>query len=713
MMTRRRKPATTGGSRLALAALAACFGAGFTTAAAASGRVSIEIGHAEIAGLAIDGLRAGLSPDADATGSADLRAARIRGIAATGPLAGFALACPALRIEGDSIHCPHGRLQGSLGSLGRQDTAFTARTGDDGTVHVRLESFSFAGGRARVDLQLDGSRWRLDATLADVDLAGLPPVAKPWVELPEGFTVAGAASGDVRATGRGDALHTAAVEARIARLDFADAAGTLAGEALAGSLRMDLDDAPQGFAVTNGRLEIARGQAYSEPVFLDFGPHPASLDFAGLLVTEPARFEASDFALDHRGVLQAGGRATLDFAGENLLADAQVRIASLDLAGALPAYVQPFLIDTAFKDIEGAGRVSGEFDVTGGLPSRAALDLAGVILDSQTGSLAVSGLNGRLHWFDDAARSALAGEIDDALFQSLLSWESASLWGIEFGAAALPFATTGRHFRLLEPTLLPIFDGGLAIGTLRVRHAGTEQMYVRFDAELRPISVAKLSRALGWPEFSGTLSGRIPELQLERGLVTLGGNLEAAVFDGRVVVRDLQMRDPLGKFPRLYASIDVDNLDLELVTNTFSFGMITGRLSGQVEDLETFAWMPVSFTASLGTPRGDRSRHRISQRAVQNLSSIGGGSGGGVAAALQSGFLRFFDDFGYDRLGLSCRLANDVCTMSGVQRTNGGYYIVKGKGLPRIDVIGSQSRVAWTRLVRQLASITASEIVVE
>ena len=46
--------------------------------------------------------------------------------------------------------------------------------------------------------------------------------------------------------------------------------------------------------------------------------------------------------------------------------------------------------------------------------------------------------------------------------------------------------------------VVPIFDGGLAIGTLRVRHAGTDQMYVRFDAEVKPISVAKLSRALGW-----------------------------------------------------------------------------------------------------------------------------------------------------------------------------------------------------------------------
>ena len=681
--------------------------------AQAAGSVCLTVGHAEFAGLSIDGLEVGLTPEAGVAGIATLRAARIRGLAATGPLAGFALDCPALEVAGDSIHCPRGRLRGSLGSLGRQDTAFSAHTGKDGTLQVRLESFAFAGGRAQAGLRLDGSRWRLDAKLAGVDISQLPPIARPWVELPEGFSVAGAASGQVRARGHGDQLQEAVVDAAISRLDFADATGMQAGEAISGLLRARLASRRGGFAVADGRLEIAGGQAYSEPVFLDFGAHRADIDFAGFLDTEAARFDAERFALLHDGVMRASGTATLDLAGVDLLPKARIRIEALDVANALPAYLQPFLIDTSLKDLEGAGTIRGELDITDALPSRAQLTFDDVVLDSPTGSLALSGLRGRLNWYDDASRSALAGQIDDSLFQSRLSWDSASLWGIEIGAVELPFTTTGRHFRLLEPRLLPIFDGGLAIGTLRVRHAGTEQMYVRFDAELQPISVARLSRALGWPEFQGTLSGAIPDLQLSQGVVTLGGNIQAAVFDGNVVIRDLSLRDAVGQFPRLHASIDVQNLDLAQVTSTFSFGMITGRLSGVVENLEMFDWMPESFNARFFTPPGDRSKHRISQRAVTNLSSIGGGSGGGVAAALQGGFLKFFDDFGYDRLGLSCRLANDVCTMGGVLETDGGYYIVKGAGLPRIDVIGSQKQVAWTRLVRQLGAIMESEIVVE
>jgi hypothetical protein len=36
---------------------------------------------------------------------------------------------------------------------------------------------------------------------------------------------------------------------------------------------------------------------------------------------------------------------------------------------------------------------------------------------------------------------------------------------------------------------------------------------------------------------------------------------------------------------------------------------------------------------------------------------------------------------------------------------NGGYYIVKGSGLPRIDVIARNRLVAWKSLLERLKSI--------
>ncbi len=535
----------------------------------------------------------------------------------------------------------------------------------------------------------------------------------PGLPLPEGFTVSGDAAGEFRATGAGDALESADADMKFDALGFSDSAGALAGEKLTGSFKVEASANGSGGLATRGNLAMTAGQAYSDPVFLDFGAHGAAFGFSGDFDTEALRLDAREFTLEHQGVLRAHGSVALNFGPGALLPQARIRIESLEIADALPAYAQPFLIDSAFRDVVGDGVIRGDVEIEDDLPMRATFELEDVTIESPTTAVSLAGLRGRFNWFDDATRSALAGSIDDALFESRLAWESGRLWGLELGAASLPFSTTGRHFRLLEAVTIPVFDGGLAIETLRVRHAGTEEMYVRFDAAIRPISVALLSRAFGWPEFQGSLEGVIPGLQLRDGVVTLDGALEARVFDGRVAVRELSLREPLGKYPRMFADIGIENLDLEMVTRTFEFGSITGRLSGYISDLETFDWMPEAFDAFLYTPPDDRSKHRISQRAVTNLSSIGGGSGGSVAAALQGGFLRFFDDFGYDRLGLSCRLANDVCVMGGVVPAPGGYYIVKGAGLPRINVIGSQTRVAWTTLVRQLGAVMESEIVVE
>ncbi len=691
-----------------------CLGLAASAEVRAASSVSFTAGQLEFEGLAVEGLTLDWAPD-PAAGSVTVRAARVRGLAATGPLARFAVDCPELRIAGDELRCERGRLSGTLGTLGVQDSRFTARRTGDGGLRIDFDGFAVAGARGRLGVSVEGGAWRADARFEGLDLAKLTEVAKPWVALPEDLAVSGRAGGDFRASGRGDALATAGTDLAIGTLDFSDAEGTLAGEKLAGTLKLEaIFPDPAAPMDARGRLALAGGQAYSDPVFLDFGAHPATLDFDGHLDTEALRFDADSFTFDQAGIVRADGTASVDFAGETLLTAARVHIESLALAEALPAYAQPFLVGTAFRDVTGTGAVRGDVAVAAGLPVRAALDFDGVAFGSETAAVSLKGLRGQLRWYDDEARSELAGTIDDALFESRLAWDSGQLWGLEIGPADLPFATTGHHFRLLGPATIPVFDGGIAIDTLRVRHAGTEEMYVRFDAAIRPISVALLSRAFGWPEFQGTLEGSIPGLQLREGVVTLDGALEARVFDGRVAVSELRLREPLGKYPRLFANIGIENLDLELVTRTFEFGTITGRLSGYVSDLETFDWMPEAFDAFLFTPPDDRSRRRISQRAVTNLSSIGGGSGGGVAAVLQGGLLRFFDTFGYDRLGLSCRLANDVCIMGGVlPATGGGYYIVKGRSLPRIDVIGSQTRVAWTTLVRQLGAMMESEIVVE
>jgi hypothetical protein len=81
----------------------------------------------------------------------------------------------------------------------------------------------------------------------------------------------------------------------------------------------------------------------------------------------------------------------------------------------------------------------------------------------------------------------------------------------------------------------------------------------------------------------------------------------------------------------------------------------------------------------VATPEQDPSRHRISQRAVVNLTDLGGGMTTTMISRLM---LQLFDAFSYDRLGIKCRLYRGVCEMDGLEPVDGGYAIVKPGLLP-------------------------------
>jgi hypothetical protein len=130
------------------------------------------------------------------------------------------------------------------------------------------------------------------------------------------------------------------------------------------------------------------------------------------------------------------------------------------------------------------------------------------------------------------------------------------------------------------------------------------------------------------------------------------------------------------------------------------FGSITGRLDGHINALRLVDWAPVAFDAWLETDQAWTGKRRISQRAVSDISSVGGG--GGLSSGLQAQALKLFKDFGYSRIGIGCKLRDNVCTMDGIGSAGDGYIIVAGAGLPRIQVVGFRRKVDWPTLVSRL-----------
>jgi hypothetical protein len=71
--------------------------------------------------------------------------------------------------------------------------------------------------------------------------------------------------------------------------------------------------------------------------------------------------------------------------------------------------------------------------------------------------------------------------------------------------------------------------------------------------------------------------------------------------------------------------------------------------------------------------------------------------------------LGLFEEFGYSAIDLKIELRGDAASIDGLARDDGGYYLVRGSGLPRIDVIGRNRRVAWRDLVERLKEIQVEQ----
>lgn len=451
-----------------------------------------------------------------------------------------------------------------------------------------------------------------------------------------------------------------------------------------------------GVVSADATLALSSGQAYAEPIFADFGAHPLRARGSARWSGREQRLELSELAWDQPGVTRGSGTLSATLGAAPALLSANVTLDSAELPAFTQIYLQPFLAGTRAAGLTGSGSLSGSLQLAAGALQRIDAQFERLTLEVPGLESELHDIGGALHWANANASAA----------PSQLHWQSGRAQSVPLGAAAVAFLAQGRGFRLLEPWRQPILDGALDTQRLALTDIGLPTAGAEFDATVEPIDLAALCKALGWPAFEGKLSGRIPGLSLRNGVVALDGKLEAHAFDGSLSVEGLQLIEPWGVLPRLAATLRLRNLDLLELTRAYSLGRIEGRLDGDVEDLRVLGWKAVAFRARLATPAGDSSRHRISRSAIDNISAVAGGPKG----VLSKGFLRVFKDFNYDRIGWSCVLVDGVCAMDGLEAAKGGgYVLVKGRGLPRIDVVGFSHEVNWDQLVEQVQAARGAQ----
>lgn len=664
-------------------------------AAHALDAILLEAREVTVAGIAVQGASVRLDLLSDKQTRLVVRADSALLADPIGRLTQVSLICDTPVIAEPRFGCDAGRLSGRGGPTGTLDTKIAlGMNTDSGVSTFRGSGFKVAGTTATFDGRLDAQGWTVTARTGTTTIPALRKFAEPWFKLPADFTVEGKASIDVTASDRGKGV-VADVAAKLSDAQFTNEAGDIVGEKLAFLMKTRVAPRARDMGLD---LDITgtAGQAFLSVVFFDFGKNPLVLQTHGALADSVLTFDT--LRLEQQNLAAISGSGRMNLAPDIPTFSGDLTIAKLEFPSAYATYLANVLASSVLGDLATRGSLNGEVSLRDNGVTALHVVPKDLDLKDNKGRLYLSKVNGDVTWQPADGSDASV---------SRLSWSEGGAYGLSGGAATLEFVAHGMNFALTRPTKLPVFDGAIDIEHFVMGNLGAADMEVAFKGNVEPISMQKLAKAFGWPEFSGKLAASIPGVMLRNNVLTFDGNVESEVFGGKITGSNIRLQDPLGNFPQLFADVRARDLDLGLVTSTFEVGSITGKLEADVLGLQLFGWSPVAFDARLATPKGDKSRHRISAKAVSSLSNVGGG-GGGVVQALQSGVLKFFDEYSYDRLGIACRLRDDVCEMSGIEPAGVGYYIVKGAGIPRIDIVGNSGRVRWSQLLSSIPTDTSN-----
>ena len=426
------------------------------------------------------------------------------------------------------------------------------------------------------------------------------------------------------------------------------------------------------------------GEAFWSPWYRKGG---VQLVADGTLTQAFIQIEQARLTLDRLGAMTAGlvwDRNTATVKRFGFVTD------PLDLSVAVKEWVQPVLDAHALPAITATGTTRYAAEWSGGNLQSFYAGIEHATLKESSGRLTLNDVNASVPWSNKeesvAEISVGSGMLDD----------------FALGGFTIPVHLHGTDVSVSRVSM-PFLDGRLKLDDIHALRA-SEAWTGRFSGAIEGVSMARLAAAMGLPPLVGSMIMRIPDASYADHVLDLGGDMSLDVFDGRIVAQHLKLIDPFSSASRVVADVEARRLDLGMLTSTFSFGSILGRLDIDIQGLELKNWKPLAFNARLVDSPGDY-RRSISRGALIDISSIGGAAGAAAVRAIPAA--GFFNTFRYDRIGFGCVLKDKVCHMDGIAPENEGYVMVEGHGIPAIKVMGYNRSIDWDLLVSRLKAVIA------
>jgi len=595
------------------------------------------------------------------------------------------------------LNCQQGKLQLQTALFKKQSAIFSLRVKNQ-QAQLTLNDLALFGGTISLSAQEKNGNWVAELKATQINLEKI----KAFLKQKKLESLSGNANIAINLQGNMTRIDQLLINALTTQLSVQDTQGKLATEDVNLKSTLSLKKQKNGWQWQSTQI-IDTGAIYAEPVYLEITKdQPIHLSANGQLLAQQQKIKLHSAKLIHSGVAMIQAQATISYQQNLQIQTAEIHAKLSNLEHFSAIYLAPFIAESALEGFNLQGDLTSNVTINNNTVSYLTAHLNAITINDTKHRFQANTLKGTVFWspFIDQQKT------------STLEWDSLKVKEIPFDAGSLNFSITEKHIKLLDSPNIVLLDGLLAIEQFEFNSTPDMGTSVKLRARISDISLTKLSNAMHWENtLSGTMSGYIPSVTYKDDTLNLNGSLKMQLFDGEVTINKLASAGMFSDFARLHTDIEFKNLDLNEVTKQFKVGNIQGRISGFMQNVYLENWQPVSFFAWLGTPENDQSTHKISHKAVRNIASLGGAN---AADIISRGVLSWFDDFGYEKLALGCYLYNGVCQMMGASAAEKGYYLIKGRGIPRIDIIGFNTKVDWNTLVKRLKRITTpTDITIE
>ncbi|MFQ5841722.1 MAG: hypothetical protein ACE5I8_04725 [Thermodesulfobacteriota bacterium] len=269
---------------------------------------------------------------------------------------------------------------------------------------------------------------------------------------------------------------------------------------------------------------------------------------------------------------------------------------------------------------------------------------------------------------------------------------------------AVPVTLKDNTFFLPPHLKVPIWGGAVILEGAKIQDPFGKTMEITLGLRLNHLDFSKVTKAFVPLVLQGSLEGSFPEIRLSSDSLATRGSLTAHTLGGRIEVGNIQTVAPFSHLRKGSMEVLFTDIDLEEASRSFKFGQMGGIIQGNITNLVFSFGQPEKFELSIRSLKKRGIKQYVNAEAVNNLSILSTGT----AFPFRRGILQFFRYFPYDKLGIYCKLENDIFTLRGTIRQNGVEYLIKRGLFGGINVINQnpENRIRWKQMLGRLKAIS-------